>query len=245
MDRLEHLKGGNPLQTIFDGLGLTGNAVVAEKVVETLGDGTRCETDVLRSGNGTVVNSSTIVISADGEKKDARGPICARTKTMGKALLGTQGRRLDGVPASELWVVGSIFLKRYATFFDFENSRVGFAVTTSQFDATNAGGSSLGKSGNQGTERPAIEVWPGNGGDIFLQANTVQAYEALRGRSSLRADDPDAVTEAPAGHVHWGRLAAGAVAAGVILAAAFAAQGRHAFDQQRERVPLQDEDNVE
>lgn len=107
--------------------------VVKEVVVETLGDGTRCETDVVRSTNGTIVNKTTEATDRNGKELRHNKVTCAHTRNVGNGLFPMPtlpdqkgGRRLSVAGSDNLWVIGHVFLKRYTTYFDFENSQVGF-----------------------------------------------------------------------------------------------------------------------
>jgi len=128
--------GSDPLQQILSGLlgQLPKDGAIKEVVVETLDDGTRCETDVFRAANGSVLHTSTDATTAKGKEMKYTKVTCAHTRSMGKNLFpgvdpraDKNHRRLSSAqPATDLWVVGHVFLKRYSTFFDFEYGQVGF-----------------------------------------------------------------------------------------------------------------------
>jgi hypothetical protein len=58
---------------------LPKGGVVKETIVESLGDGTRCETDVVRDSKGKIVSETTNSIGPDGTKKHVSKAVCAGT----------------------------------------------------------------------------------------------------------------------------------------------------------------------
>jgi len=120
---------------------------VHERAVELLGDGTRCETELVRAANGTVVAAGTTTDSLGG-RAQLHKLACAHLL---HSLLGPAGelpRRLDGLliadgaagqalpadapdaPADErdVWVLGDVFLRRHALLLDFRGARLGIGT---------------------------------------------------------------------------------------------------------------------
>lgn len=145
-----------PLEALGTALG--SDVTLKETVVETLPDGTVCQTTFVKALNGTVLSKETHVVSLDGHKTKAKGPICAHTQLMDPlasrpssqapspapklrslaadgASPSTQGQAdVMDVDAGDLWVLGDIFLRRFAVAFDYTNGRVGFAPVEEQHD---------------------------------------------------------------------------------------------------------------
>lgn len=142
---------GGLLGAVLQGLGqMEGpDSVVTETVSEYLGNGERCNTEIVRAANGTVLETKTWLMGTDGSKMVPNGPVCDQTtgaaaKKLDKAveidiplfgggLFATpptfQGRKLD-VGGQELWVIGGLLLKRYTVAFDFGRNAIGFSSTS-------------------------------------------------------------------------------------------------------------------
>mmetsp|Transcript_45176 Transcript_45176/g.131437 ORF Transcript_45176/g.131437 Transcript_45176/m.131437 type:complete len:734 (-) Transcript_45176:290-2491(-) len=204
---------GIPLSSLLGGLmNLTKHTVIKEVVVETLGDGTRCETDVLRAANGTILNSTTEATPPGGKEHVVHGPMCSKTKKASQeifnalplpgahpSLAGLRGnRRLQAVVPSDLWIIGDVFIKRYGAIFDFDESRIGFTRDGLGFSGFGSGSFGGGAS---------IEAYKPSAG-----TDSIQTYEsnpqteglaatAQTAASAPRADDAEAHLHAAAGHL--------------------------------------------
>jgi len=113
------------------GSGMPGNGVVTETIVEVLGDGTRCEREVVRDAGGKILRQTTRATRPDGKQLSAHDLTCAGTRVSStrRLLAGGRGRPGDsiGAAAGDLWVLGDVFLKRHAVIFDFSEERLGVA----------------------------------------------------------------------------------------------------------------------
>eukprot|EP00929_Paragymnodinium_shiwhaense_P007985 TRINITY_DN111904_c0_g1_i1.p1 TRINITY_DN111904_c0_g1~~TRINITY_DN111904_c0_g1_i1.p1 ORF type:complete len:653 (+),score=170.54 TRINITY_DN111904_c0_g1_i1:79-2037(+) len=113
------------------------NGAIKEVVVEELGDGTRCETTVMRDRNGKILSKHTEAKTPDGKKKSVHELVCSGTQVKDGP---TAGRRLRGV-MSDVWVLGDCFSRRHDLVLDFKNKRLGVAKSAvaptgaSSFDA--------------------------------------------------------------------------------------------------------------
>lgn len=160
--------------------------VMKEDVTQIMSNGERCVTELVRAANGTVLKETTWLVDEDGTKqKEATPGHCKKRRRLqavradAEARAQLQSRRLQG--DEDLWVLGDVFLRRHLVAFDFENSRLGFAVEeASPEDLANReaemaqedaeGGSIEALEGENGVEQfnedgagqvPPNEVWQG------------------------------------------------------------------------------------
>lgn len=123
----------------------SSDSVFREIVYETLRDGTECETVVTQAVNGTVIGKTTTATSPTGEALASPEFVCARTHADGvqsrRRLLELQGAPSTSAtetPEATAWVIGGLFLRRYAVLFDARGERLGIttpATGASAFEA--------------------------------------------------------------------------------------------------------------
>jgi hypothetical protein len=188
----------NPLKKLLG----NRHAMLKEVVVETLGDGTRCETDLLRASNGSVVNMTTWATDPHGVKKLSTGPTCAATRhapgmpgqpTVASLLGGRGGpfgpprghgsRRLEAKEwSADLWVIGTAFLRKYALILDFERHRIGFATPANDDRPAAAPAPAPG----QPSQVASIDAFQGPDAD----ADAIQRFETSRGAQERAPTSP-------------------------------------------------------
>jgi hypothetical protein len=109
----------------------TGQGFVStERVIKTLGDGTRCETDVVRDATGKVVSSKTTATDPRGNIISNHSPVCVGMRVAERRMLRQLQAGRSAAPA-DLWVIGEVFLRRYAVVFDNLSGRIGVAQPVS------------------------------------------------------------------------------------------------------------------
>ncbi|CAE6918104.1 unnamed protein product [Symbiodinium natans] len=105
--------------------------VMKEEISQVLRNGERCTTELVRSANGTVMEETTWLLTSEGRKVKEPSPgYCSKNNQ--RRLEEASDSRLRGrslqSSADNTWVLGDIFLRRHVVAFDFENSRLGFAL---------------------------------------------------------------------------------------------------------------------
>jgi len=149
--------------------------VMKEEVTQIMKDGERCVTEMVRAANGTVMKETTWLVDEDGHKqREAEPGHCNHRRLEGmepqdrqesKALRTTQRRLL---PKDEVWVLGDVFLRRHVVAFDFENSRLGFAVEEASQEELDAREAELAQENSVGG---SIEALKGETGAPMQQFN--------------------------------------------------------------------------
>jgi len=89
-------KGEQILEGLFGPHGVVqqfADQLIKEDIVEMLEDGTRCQTELVRFGNGSVVNLTTTATTKDGTRLKNSKVTCARTRHMGTMMTGGDARQ--------------------------------------------------------------------------------------------------------------------------------------------------------
>lgn len=126
MDALSSAKEGeDPMKALIKGGVIPPGQEVKEVVVQRMGDGTKCETDVTRSGTtGKIVDETTKAFDKSGNELKSHKVLCKDTQ----GILSGSRRLIDYATLSnDLWVIGDVFLRRRALVLDFGERRLGVA----------------------------------------------------------------------------------------------------------------------
>eukprot|EP00928_Gymnodinium_smaydae_P041152 TRINITY_DN2785_c0_g2_i1.p1 TRINITY_DN2785_c0_g2~~TRINITY_DN2785_c0_g2_i1.p1 ORF type:complete len:775 (-),score=101.01 TRINITY_DN2785_c0_g2_i1:228-2552(-) len=184
------------------------DGVVKEVVVQSLGDGTRCETDVLRNADGKILDENITIRGPDGQKlrKAKANAECSGTRVKGRRLqpadiLNDLNDIFGEIPEmqyvpSDLWVVGDIFLRRHAVILDFGGNRVGIAVpNTLPLGSTRTPAASQAAGGVEALEG-GVEALEGSGSMVqSWEAPDTSGLRAHSSKSSMRGGAADGLVE--------------------------------------------------
>mmetsp|Transcript_28547 Transcript_28547/g.51682 ORF Transcript_28547/g.51682 Transcript_28547/m.51682 type:complete len:787 (-) Transcript_28547:169-2529(-) len=132
--------GPDLMAALMKNLGKTAagaGIAMKEEMNEYLGNGERCITEITRAANGSVTEKKSWLMDKDGSKKQFSAPECNKKEHDRRledstSLRGSHRNLQFDEGADEgdadLWVLGDVFLRRHAVAFDFERSRIGFAL---------------------------------------------------------------------------------------------------------------------
>lgn len=171
----EHHEGkAGLMQELLDSLASmpgTGK-VMKEEVTQIMKDGERCVTELVRAPNGTVMKETTWLVDEDGHKQREAEPGHCNHRRLEAPMEPQESRALRKnrrlLPKDEVWVLGDVFLRRHVVAFDFENSRLGFAVEEASQEELDAREAQLAQENSAGG---SIEALVGETGAPMQQFN--------------------------------------------------------------------------
>jgi len=189
----KHEGGNGIMKELLESLSnMPGNGKqMKEDITQVMPNGERCVTELVRAPNGTVLKETTWFVDEDGNKdREATVGHCNKHRRLQAESL--RGRHLQEHLPDNLWVLGDLFLRRHVVAFDFENSRLGFAIEEASPEELRAREEEIAREESAGGSIEALEGQHSAPVQQFNEDGTggVPSNEVWRGDNQM--EDPRA-----------------------------------------------------